>query len=54
MTTFEEKVSLGRSGLHTSRLGIGSSFGVSDRACQKAFDHGVNYFFWGSFMATFT
>ncbi len=48
MSALEEKVSLGRSGLRVSRLGIGSSFGVSDHACQKAFDHGVNYFFWGS------
>jgi aryl-alcohol dehydrogenase-like predicted oxidoreductase len=31
-----------------SRLGLGASYGVSARACLKAFDAGVNYFFWGS------
>jgi aryl-alcohol dehydrogenase-like predicted oxidoreductase len=45
---FSEKVALGRSGLRVSRLGIGSSFGVSTQACLEAFDAGVNYFFWGS------
>jgi aryl-alcohol dehydrogenase-like predicted oxidoreductase len=43
-----EKVTFGRSGLSVSRLGVGSSFGVSERACKLAFDAGVNYFFWGS------
>jgi len=43
-----QKVTLGRTGLQTSRLGIGSSYGVSRRACRTAFDAGVNYFFWGS------
>jgi len=48
MTSLANKVELGRSKLRVSRLGIGSSFGVSERACLKAFDAGVNYFFWGS------
>ena len=48
MTTFADKVVLGKSGLRVSRLGVGSSYGVSPRACWKAFDAGVNYFFWGS------
>jgi len=43
-----EKVPLGRTGRVVSRLGIGSSYGVSTRACLRAFDRGVNYFFWGS------
>ncbi len=42
------KVSLGRSGVQVSRLGIGSAYGVSEKACRTAFDEGVNYFFWGS------
>jgi aryl-alcohol dehydrogenase-like predicted oxidoreductase len=42
------KVPLGRTGLQVSRLGVGSSYGVSRRACREAFDAGVNYFFWGS------
>jgi len=48
MSDFSEKVAFGRSGLRVSRLGVGSSFGVSERACKMAFDAGVNYFFWGS------
>ncbi len=48
MSDFSEKVAFGRSGLKVSRLGVGSSFGVSERACKAAFDAGVNYFFWGS------
>ncbi len=48
MSDLSEKVEFGRSGLRVSRLGIGSSFGVSERACKLAFDAGVNYFFWGS------
>lgn len=48
MIDFSQKVPLGRTGLMVSRLGIGSAYGVSRRSCRKAFDHGVNYFFWGS------
>ena len=48
MTGFADKVPLGRTGLMVSRIGIGSSYGVSSRACLASFDAGVNYFFWGS------
>ena len=48
MSDFSKKVPLGRTGLSVSRLGIGSAYGVSAKACRKAFDTGVNYFFWGS------
>jgi predicted aldo/keto reductase-like oxidoreductase len=48
MIDFRDKVTLGRTGLAVSRLGIGSSYGVSRRACLRAFDAGVNYFYWGS------
>jgi aryl-alcohol dehydrogenase-like predicted oxidoreductase len=47
MSDFTGKVLLGSTGLKVSRLGIGSAYGVSERACRKAFDEGVNYFFWG-------
>ncbi len=47
-SSFSSKVILGRTGLAVSRLGIGSAYGVSERACCKAFEAGVNYFFWGS------
>lgn len=46
--TLSDKVPLGRTGLMVSRLGIGSSYGVPERACLAAFEKGVNYFFWGS------
>lgn len=39
---------LGRTGLRVSRLGIGSSFGLSEADIEHAFDRGVNYFYWGS------
>lgn len=48
MSDFMQKVPLGRTGVKVSRLGIGSAYGVSERACRMAFDRGVNYFFWGS------
>jgi aryl-alcohol dehydrogenase-like predicted oxidoreductase len=39
---------LGRTGRSVGRLGLGCSFGVSRESCLRAFDGGVNYFFWGS------
>ena len=42
------RVVLGRSGLRVCPLGVGSSYGVSRESCLRAFDEGVNYFFWGS------
>jgi aryl-alcohol dehydrogenase-like predicted oxidoreductase len=42
------RVVLGRSGLAVSRLGVGGSYGVSTRACLRAFDAGINYFYWGA------
>jgi aryl-alcohol dehydrogenase-like predicted oxidoreductase len=47
-TDFRDRVSLGRSGLRVCPLGLGSSYGVSRESCLRAFDEGVNYFFWGS------
>lgn len=48
VTTFRDRVSLGSTGLQVSRLGLGSSFGLSTREVERAFDSGVNYFYWGS------
>lgn len=45
---FAEPRTLGRTGLRVGRLGIGSSYGISKESCLRAFDSGVNYFFWGS------
>ena len=44
---FERKI-LGRTGLQVGRLGIASSYGVPGDAVEQAFDHGVNYIYWGS------
>jgi aryl-alcohol dehydrogenase-like predicted oxidoreductase len=43
---------LGRSGLTVGRLGLGSSFGAPAGAYEQAFDHGCNYFYWGSLRRT--
>jgi aryl-alcohol dehydrogenase-like predicted oxidoreductase len=42
------KVELGRTGLRCSALGLGSSFGVGEHDLERAFERGVNYFYWGS------
>lgn len=39
---------LGRTGLKVGRLGVASSYGAPTEAFEEAFDHGVNYFYWGS------
>ena len=52
MSDFSERVVLGRTGIEVSRLGLGSAYGASEAACLKAFEAGVNYFFWGSVRAT--
>jgi aryl-alcohol dehydrogenase-like predicted oxidoreductase len=39
---------LGRTGLRVGRLGVAASYGVPASAVERAFDSGVNYFYWGS------
>jgi len=39
---------LGRSGLRVGRIGVSASYGVPAGAVERAFEHGVNYFYWGS------
>jgi aryl-alcohol dehydrogenase-like predicted oxidoreductase len=48
MTDWWQKRPLGRSGLMVSRLGLGSSYGVSGRDVDRAVERGVNYLYWGS------
>jgi len=43
-----KKVTLGRTGLVTSRLGLGSSYGIDAPDVERAFERGINYFYWGS------
>jgi aryl-alcohol dehydrogenase-like predicted oxidoreductase len=38
----------GQTGLRVSAIGLGSSYGLSGRDVERAFDRGVNYFLWGS------
>ena len=48
MSTFLERRELGRTGMYTSRLGIGSSFGAPTRVIEDAFHRGINYLYWGT------
>lgn len=40
---------LGRTGLVSGPLGMSASYGMPAEAMQLAFEHGMNYFYWGSF-----
>ena len=42
------KRTLGRTGLKTSAIGLGSGYGLSGYDVERAFDAGINYFYWGS------
>lgn len=48
--TFDEKTTLGKTGLRVGRLGISSSFGAEAAAYEEAFERGCNYFTWGTFI----
>ncbi len=39
---------LGRSGILVSPIGLGSSYGLSGRDVERAFDRGVSFFLWGA------
>jgi len=39
---------LGLTGLKDGRIGLGSSYGVTGGDVERAFDHGINYLYWGS------
>lgn len=47
METTAERT-LGTTGLKVGRLGVACSYGAPAEAFEEAFDHGVNYFYWGS------
>lgn len=42
------QTTLGRTGLEVGRLGMASSYGVPTAAVERAFEHGVNYLYFGS------
>jgi aryl-alcohol dehydrogenase-like predicted oxidoreductase len=46
--SFETRVRLPHTNLVVGRIGLGSSFGIGPDDLERAFDHGINYFYWGS------
>ena len=46
--SFERRIRLPHTDLVVGRIGLGSSFGVEPDDLELAFDHGINYFYWGS------
>ncbi len=47
---FQQKIIPGMTDLRVGRLGISSSYGAPARAFEEAFEHGCNYFVWGTFI----
>jgi aryl-alcohol dehydrogenase-like predicted oxidoreductase len=45
---FERRIVLPHTDLAVGRIGLGSSFGVGPDAIELAFDHGIDYLYWGS------
>src|SRR5579862_7214303 len=43
-----DRAILGRTGIQVGRIGLASSYGAPADVVEMAFDHGVNYFYWGS------
>ncbi len=39
---------LGQTGIKVGRLGVAASFCAPAAAFEEAFDHGCDYFYWGS------
>ena len=48
MNEFLERREVGRTGMQTGRLGIGSTFGAPASAIEEAFERGINYLYWGT------
>jgi predicted aldo/keto reductase-like oxidoreductase len=48
--SFNQPITLGRTGLQVGRLGISSSYGAPAEAFEEAFERGCNYFVIGSFV----
>lgn len=46
--SYSQKIALGKTGLMVSRIGLGSSYGISAAELEEAFERGINYFYWGS------
>jgi aryl-alcohol dehydrogenase-like predicted oxidoreductase len=46
--SFAPRVRLPHTELVVGRIGLGSSFGVGPGDLEFAYDHGINYFYWGT------
>lgn len=46
--SWEEKITLGRTGLMVGRFGISASYGMGAREVERAIEAGMNYAYWGS------
>jgi len=44
-----ERVTLGRTGLSVTRLGVAASYGTDEAMVEAAVERGVNYLWWGAF-----
>lgn len=42
------RTTLGRSGLEVTPLGVAASYGLPGREVERAFERGVDFFYWGS------
>ena len=42
------RVTLGRTGLRVSPIGLSAAYGIGARGVQRAFESGMNYMYWGS------
>lgn len=48
-TDFKSRVTLGRTGMSVSRLGVASGYGASAETVEKAYhEYGLNYFYWST------
>jgi aryl-alcohol dehydrogenase-like predicted oxidoreductase len=45
---YQPRIRLPHTDLVIGRIGLGSSFGVGPEGLELAYDHGINYFYWGS------
>jgi aryl-alcohol dehydrogenase-like predicted oxidoreductase len=48
MSDLRTRTTLGRTGLSVGRLGLGSSYGIGAADVERAFERGVDLFYWGS------
>jgi len=47
MATNWEKVRFGKTDLRVSPIGLGSSYGLAGTDVERAYERGINFFFWG-------